>query len=431
VDPFEYLLNLEKFGIKFGLANIQTLAAALGQPHTQFKTILVAGTNGKGSVTAMADSALRASGLKVARYTSPHLVRLEERFAIDGVPVETAVLVERIEEMRGLIDDLLAKGSLDSPPTFFEVTTAIAFEIFRRARVDVAVLEVGLGGRLDSTNIAQPIASAITSIDFDHEQYLGNTLAAIAAEKAGVIRRGTPVIVGPVAPEARDVIVSMCEMTGAEFIEADAGVRMQSASENGRTSIRLTTPRRDYGWVSLGLRGDHQVPNALVAVRLLEELERQLPVTPASIVLGLRDVRWPGRLQMIEVAGGRRVLLDAAHNPAGAWALASYLKREFPEPLPIVFGALRDKDVSLMLKALLPAASTIVMTQPDSPRAHTAEDLAAIARKLAPAAKIEVQADPARALAQAWTHCPVVCAAGSIFLIGNLLAGIGPDARDL
>jgi dihydrofolate synthase/folylpolyglutamate synthase len=173
------------------------------------------------------------------------------------------------------------------------------------------------------------------------------------------------------------------------------------------------------------------VPNALVAVRLLEELERQLPVTPASIVAGLRDVRWPGRLQMIEVPGGHRVLLDAAHNPAGAWALASYLKREFPEPLPIVFGALRDKDVSLMLKALLPAASTMVMTQPDSPRAHTADELAAIAQKLSPRTKIEVQPDPARALAQAWTHCPVVCAAGSLFLIGNLLAGLGPDVRDL
>ena len=431
MDPLQYLLSLEKFGIKFGLANIQTLAAALGHPHTQFKSILVAGTNGKGSVTAMADCALRASGLRVGRYTSPHLVRLEERFAVDGTPVDTAVLVGLVEDMRRLIDDLLAKGSLESPPTFFEVTTAIAFEIFRRARVDVAVLEVGLGGRLDSTNIVQPIAAAITSIDFDHEQYLGTTLAAIAAEKAGVIRRDIPVIVGPVPAEARDVVVSMCELSGAEFVEADAGVRIESTSEEGRTSIRLTTPMRDYGSVPLGLRGDHQVPNALVAVRLLEELERQLPVTPASIITGIRDVRWPGRLQMIEVPGGRRVLLDAAHNPAGAWALASYLKREFPEPLPIVFGAVRDKDVSLMLKALLPAASTMVMTQPATPRAHGAEELAAIARKLAPGAKIDVEPDPARALERAWTYCPVVCAAGSIFLIGNLLAGIGEGARDL
>src|SRR4029453_2291720 len=167
-----YLLSLEKFGIKFGLANIQTLAAALGHPHTQFKSILIAGTNGKGSVTAMTDMALRSAGLKVGRYTSPHLIRLEERFAIDGTPVDSGVLIALIEEMQVLIDDLLANGSLESPPTFFEVTTAIGFELFRRGHVDVAVLEVGLGGRLDATNIVQPIATAITSIDFDHEQYL-------------------------------------------------------------------------------------------------------------------------------------------------------------------------------------------------------------------------------------------------------------------
>jgi dihydrofolate synthase/folylpolyglutamate synthase len=160
-------------------------------------------------------------------------------------------------------------------------------------------------------------------------------------------------------------------------------------------------------------------------------LERQLPLSAAAITAGIRDVRWPGRLQMLEVPGGRRVLLDAAHNPAGAWALARYLTREFPEPLPIVFGALRDKDVSLMLKALLPTAARMVMTQPDTPRAHRADELAAIARGLSPAMKIDVDPDPARALERAWTYCPVVCAAGSIFLVGNLLARIGADARDL
>jgi dihydrofolate synthase/folylpolyglutamate synthase len=431
VDPLEYLLSLEKFGIKFGLANIETLAAALGQPQTQFKSILVAGTNGKGSVTAIIDCALRAAGLRVGRYTSPHLVRLEERFAVDGLPVDTATLVDLAEAMRKLIDGLIADGSLASPPTFFEVTTAIAFEIFRRARVDVAVLEVGLGGRLDSTNIVQPVAAAITSIDFDHEQYLGNTLAAIAAEKAGVIRRDISVVVGPLAPEAREVIVSMCDLSGAKFVEADAGTRVESRIEDGRTSIRVTTPQREYGWVPLGLRGDHQVANALVAVRLLEELGPRVAVPAAAITAGLRDVRWPGRLQMIEVPGGRRVLLDAAHNPAGAWALAGYLKREFPEPLPIVFGALRDKDVSLMLKALLPAASRIIMTEPSTPRAYTGAELTAIARKLSPAAKIEVEPQPARALERAWTYCPVVCAAGSIFLVGDLLSGIGAAGREL
>ncbi len=431
MDPLHYLFSLEKFGIKFGLANIQTLVTALGHPQQAFKSILIAGTNGKGSVTAMVDCALGTSGLRVGRYTSPHLVRIEERFAIDGAPVKTEVLAGMVEEIRALIDDLIARGSLEAPPTFFEVTTAIAFELFRRAGVKVAVLEVGLGGRLDSTNIVQPIAAAITSIDFDHEQYLGHTLAAIAAEKAGVIRRGIPVVVGPVPPEARDVLVAMCDLAGAEYIEADADTRIDSQTEDGRTIVHLTTPVRDYGWVPLGLRGDHQVPNAVVAVRLMEELGRFVPLTADSITAGIRDVRWAGRLQMIEMPGGRRVLLDAAHNPAGAWALASYLKREFPEPLPMVFGAMRDKDVALMLKSLLPAVSMMVMTEPATPRAHGAIELAAIANKVAPNARIEVEPDPRRALERAWRQCPVASAAGSIFLVGNLLGSLGPSARDL
>ncbi len=431
MDPLQYLLSLEKFGIKFGLANIETLTSALGHPQKTFKSILVAGTNGKGSVTAMVDCALGKSGLRVGRYTSPHLVHLEERFAIDGAPVRTEVLNRMIEEVRTLIDKLVATGSLEAPPTFFEVTTAIAFELFRRAGVQIAVLEVGLGGRLDSTNIAQPIAAAITSIDFDHEQYLGNTLAAIAAEKAGVIRRDIPVVVGLVPTEARDVLVSMCDLAGAEFIEADSNVTIKSKIEDGRTILHLRTPMRDYGWVPLGLRGDHQVPNTLVAVRLLEELGRVVNVPAESIVAGIRDVKWAGRLQMVEVPDGRRVLLDAAHNPAGAWALASYLKREFPEPLPIVFGAMRDKDVALMLKNLLPAASAMVMTEAATPRAHSAAELAQIARKIAPKAKIDVEPDPKRALERAWRRCPVACVAGSIFLVGDILGALGPSVRDL
>jgi dihydrofolate synthase/folylpolyglutamate synthase len=431
MDSFDYLLSLEKFGIKFGLANIETLTSALGHPQNTFKSILVAGTNGKGSVTAMVDCALGKSGLRVGRYTSPHLVHLEERFAIDGAPVRTDVLNRVIEDMRTLIDRLVATGGLEAPPTFFEVTTAIAFELFRRAGVQMAVLEVGLGGRLDATNIAQPIASAITSIDFDHEQYLGTTLAAIAAEKAGVIRRDIPVIVGLVPKEARDVLVSMCDLAGAEFIEADSNVTIKSKIEDGRTILHLRTPTRDYGWVPLGLRGDHQVPNALVAVRLLEELGRVVNVPAESIVAGIRDVKWAGRLQMVEVPDGRRVLLDAAHNPAGAWVLASYLKREFPEPLPIVFGAMRDKDVALMLKNLLPAASAMIMTEAATPRAHSAAELAQIARKIAPKAKIDVEPDPARALERAWRRCPVACVAGSIFLVGDILGTLGPSVRDL
>ena len=321
------LLSLEKFGIKFGLANIRTLCTALGEPQDAFRSVLIAGTNGKGSVTAMVDRGLRAAGLKVGRYTSPHLIHLEERFTIDGQPVDRATLVEAIERVRGLVESLLAAGALDAPPTFFEVTTAMAFDMFRRAGVEFAVLEVGLGGRLDSTNCVEPIACAITSIAFDHEQYLGHTLAAIAAEKAGVIRSGIPVVIGPLDPEARAVVASMSAAAGARLVDAQDGVEVGAGTLSRPTSITLKTPMHDYGRITLGLRGAHQVPNALVALRLLEELSRVAPVSADAIVSGLRDVEWRGRLQLVEAPGGRQVLLDAAHNPAGAAALAAYLSR--------------------------------------------------------------------------------------------------------
>jgi dihydrofolate synthase/folylpolyglutamate synthase len=379
----------------------------------------------------MVDCGLRAAGLNVGRYTSPHLIRLEERFAINGVPVETATLVEVIEQLRELIDGLLARGTLDATPTFFEVTTAIAFELFRRAGVDFAVLEVGLGGRLDSTNCAEPVAAAITSIAFDHEQYLGHTLAAIAAEKAGVIRPGIPVVIGPLGPEARHVVRSACLAAGARLVDAQEDTQMVSKTADGRTAIKLNTASADYGWIPLGLRGAHQVPNALVAVRMLEELGRLLPVGRDAIIAGLRDVRWPGRLQLLDAAKGRRVLLDAAHNPAGASALAAYLTREFPEPLPLVFGAMRDKNAAEMLKILLPSAAVVVVTEPGNSRARPAGELAALLRAISPDCRIEVEPNPMAALERAWTYGPLVSVAGSIFLVGDLLDGLGRTSRNL
>jgi dihydrofolate synthase/folylpolyglutamate synthase len=223
----------------------------------------------------------------------------------------------------------------------------------------------------------------------------------------------------------------MCEAAGARLVDSYEGIELESHTTDGRTSITLTTAKADYGRISLGLRGAHQIPNALVAVRLLEELARRIPIGPNAIVTGLRDVRWPGRLQLVETSAGKRVLLDAAHNPAGAEALAAYLKREFPEPIPVVFGAMRDKDATEMLKALLPVASRFVLTEPGNSRARSADDLASLARALAPGARIETEPKPMAALNRAWTYCPLVCTAGSIFLIGDLLEGLGPDVRDL
>lgn len=431
MDPLQYLFSLEKFGIKFGLANIQKLCTALGAPQRQYRSVLIAGTNGKGSVTAMVDCALRAAGIKVGRYTSPHLVRIEERFVIGGEPVDTPTLLDAIQKMMLIIDRLLADGSLEAPPTFFEVTTAIAFELFARAGVELAVLEVGLGGRLDSTNVVEPAAAAVTSIDFDHEQYLGHTLAAIAAEKGGVIRAGIPIVVGRVPAEAYDVLFSLCAAAGAEFVNADADTHVETQIIDGRTLMALRTPTRDYGRILLGLRGAHQIPNALVAVRLLESLERLFSISTDAIVAGLRDVRWPGRLQLIESESGRRVLLDAAHNPGGAAALATYLRQQFAEPLPLVFGAMRDKDAGLMLKALLPVSSRVLMTKPHNARARSAEELAALALALRPGCRVEIEPEPKDALERAWAQRPMVCAAGSIFLVGDILSSLGSSARSL
>ena len=235
----DFLFSLERFGMKFGLANIATLCAALGHPQNAFPSVIVAGTNGKGSVTAMADAALRAAGHRSARYTSPHLQRLEERFVIDGREVAPEALERAAERIRRTVERLVATGELASLPTFFECTTAVAFELFRDARVDIAVLEVGLGGRLDSTNIVSPIAAAIVSIDFDHEEQLGPTLASIAAEKAGVIKPGIPVVCGPLPAEALDVIAAVCEQQHATLIRTDAdpaldGARRGHADRAGR-----------------------------------------------------------------------------------------------------------------------------------------------------------------------------------------------------
>ena len=426
MDSVEYLFSLEKFGIKFGLANIRALCAALGQPQNEFRSVLIAGTNGKGSVTAMVDRGLRAAGLHVGRYTSPHLIHLEERFAIDGQPVSRATLVEAIDRVRGHVESLLASGALEAPPTFFEVTTAMAFDMFRRAEVEFAVLEVGLGGRLDSTNCVEPIAAAITSIAFDHEQYLGHTLAEIATEKAGVMRPGIPVVIGPLDPEARAAVAAAGAAAGAWLVDAMDGVIVGAGTAAYPSSITVKTPTRDYGRLTPGLRGAHQIPNAIVALRLLEELSRTVPVSPDAIVAGLSDVEWRGRLQLVETAGGRKVLLDAAHNPAGAAALSAYLTQEFP-PLPLVFGAMRDKDASEMLRILLPAASMLVVTEPGNARARPAAELAALARSIAPACRIEVEPDPMAALDRAWNEQSMICAPGSIFLIGDLLNGL--DAR--
>jgi dihydrofolate synthase/folylpolyglutamate synthase len=428
VDDLSYLFRLEQFGIKFGLDSIETLLARLGHPERAFRSVHIAGTNGKGSVTAMVDTVLRLSGYRSARYTSPHLIDLSERFVIDGKPVEGAAMRAAAADVRAAIESLRAEGALPALPTFFEATTALCFELFRRAAVEVAVVEVGLGGRLDSTNVILPVASAITSIDFDHQQYLGSTLAEIAGEKAGIIKSGVPVVVGDVPPEAWTVIARVAEERSAELIRARDGVELNTRPADAVSDnvFRLGTPAADYGTVKLALHGAHQISNAIVAVRLLEAIHvRGLPVAQAAVVGGLEQVRWPGRLERRLLTGGRELILDAAHNPAGAAALTSYLRSTAGRPPVLVFAAMRDKDVKGMLGVLLPVVGRVIVTKASNSRSADPHALAADARALAPGTAVEIVPSPIAALEAAWTHSPRVVVAGSIFLLGDIMKEIG------
>ena len=417
----ETILARDHFGMKLGLDSIGAVCDELDRPERAYRTVIVAGTNGKGSVTAIAATALAAAGYRTGRYTSPHLVRLEERFALDGVDVSRDVVDEAAQRVLDAEARALARGRLEAPVTFFELTTAVAFEIFRRARVDVAVLEVGLGGRFDATNIASPAAAAITTIDLEHTRHLGTTLAAIAFEKAGVIKPGMVVVTGERKAEADAVIRAAVADRGATLVPAFEGVRHEVSIEGWRTILTLDTPAGRYGPLDLALRGRHQADNATVAVRLLESLAFcDLSVPHAAIERALVTTSWPGRLQLIDWNHDRQLLLDAAHNPAGMARLAEYLQEAVPGGLPVVLGVVNDKDARQMLQVLRPVATHLVVTEPPGSRAWPAAELASLARTLGFAA--ECHPDPIDAIDRAFgTGAHTVCVAGSIFLLGDVL----------
>ena len=408
----EFLFSLERFGMKFGLANIARLCAALGHPEAAFPSVVIAGTNGKGSVTAMVDTALRAAGHRSARYTSPHLQRIEERFVIDGREVASDTLDRAAALVQRTAETLVAAGELETLPTFFEATTAVAFVLFREAKVDIAVLEVGLGGRLDATNIVSPVAVAIVSIDFDHQEQLGNTLAAIAAEKAGVIKPGIPVVCGPVPADALQVIAAVCAERRATLIRTDT---------DGPLGARIAS-------MTIGLPGDHQKTNAAVALRLLEAIDDDqtlgLRVGADAMRTGLAEVRWPGRLESFTL-GGCRVLIDAAHNAAGARALAAHLQAMAPAGVTLVFGAMQDKAITEMLSALAPVVVSMVCTTAPNPRAMTADELVLLASSLG--LRAEAIPDPVSAVGHACASGGPVVVAGSIFLIGPVREWLARD----
>jgi len=419
----ERLFALEQFGIKLGLEAMRVLLAALGDPQTHRPSVHVAGTNGKGSVTAMVDTALRAAGWRVGRYTSPHLVRLEERVVVDGADVAPAVLEAALGRVFAAVDTLVAAGRLGAMPTFFEVSTAAAFVVFAEAAVDVTVIEVGLGGRYDATNVIRPAVAAITSIDYDHERHLGATLAAIAGEKAGIAKPGVPLVVGALPAEAMAVVAEVAARAGAPLVAVADEVAVAAADDAGHAVVTITTPVRRYPPVRLGLAGRHQAANAAVAVRTLEVLSETtaVGVEAGHVLTGLRDVRWPARLEWLRHRGGRAaVLVDAAHNPAGARALASYLREADVGPVTLVTSIVHDKDAGGILAPLLPQVRRVVVTRAATPRARSAADLAAAVAAIDGGLEVVAIEDPWQAVQAALAAAEPVVVAGSIFLAGPL-----------
>jgi dihydrofolate synthase/folylpolyglutamate synthase len=413
-----FLDSLELVGIKLGLDQIRALTDRLGRPQDRFRSIVVAGTNGKGSVTAMIERGLRAAGIRTGRYTSPHLVHLEERFAVDGAAASEQAVDAALERVRA------ASRSLTSPPSYFEATTAMAFEIFRDAAVEIAVLEVGLGGRLDATNVVDPVAVAITAIDFDHQAYLGHTLEAIAREKAGVIKPGCLAVLAGNPPAVRAVVEAACARVTARLVYAPEGAPSAASIADGLTTLSLRTPRGTYEKVRLGLRGRHQVDNAITAVRLLEELTPGGRAIPAGAIrTALEDVEWPARLELIRWKG-HGILIDGAHNPGGVRALAGYVQETYGRKLPAVIGIMGDKEIDDMIAGFARVASHFVFTAAASARAASPEDLTRVAAGVAPDVPAIAVASPSESLRHAMSLGDPVIVAGSLYLAGEIRAGI-------
>lgn len=388
----EWLFGTQDSGIKLGLDNVRRLLSALGDPQAELRCIHVAGTNGKGSVCAFLDSIARAQRIRTGLFTSPHLVRFNERIQINGSPIEDDGVVSGIQRIRALIEP-------EHHPTFFEITTALAFDHFREEKVELAILETGLGGRLDATNVVTPLVSVLTSIDLDHQHILGDTLAKIAAEKAAIIKPRTPVVSGPQQAEASAVI----EMTAAE----------RSASLE-----YVTSPIEGY---QIGLAGSHQKINAAIAVAALRKAGIQ--TTSQHISDGLANVSWPGRFQQC----GERIILDGAHNPSAIHRLVTTWKEEMGDVrATIIFGGLRDKNLSIMSRSLTEIAQLFLAVPVQNRRAMPPAELVSLLPPGTPS--FESLTD---AIEAAQKFDQPILITGSLFLVGEALSLLQPSRGDL
>jgi len=413
----DHLDSLSLRGIKLGLDAIREVLRRLDHPERACPHVLIAGTNGKGSTAATLSAILRAAGVHAGLHTSPHLVDVTERVRVGDADVSAARLG------RALAEVFAASARPPAVPvTYFEAVTAAAERIFAGEGCRAAVVEVGMGGRLDATNAAEPVVSAVTSIDFDHTADLGTTLTAIAREKAGVFRAGRPALSAASAPEARRALAAEAERVGASLVDVRETTRVSARRETDEgQAFTLETPAGRYA-LETPLRGEHQASNVAVAVTAAELLRARFPeITAGAIARGVAAARWPGRLERFAV-GGRGVWLDGCHNPEGARALAAYLSAR-GVPYDLLFGVMRDKDVEAIAAPLFPPARRIVLAAPAGDRAFAAE---ALAERLGPlAARAERAASPAEGLDRLLRSAGAeIVVAGSLFLAGEIRRGL-------
>ena len=408
---------------KFDLNEMRVLTAALGSPERKFPSVLIAGTNGKGSTSATLASILTSAGYRTGLYTSPHLSKVNERVRIDREDIsddDFAALYFRVDDCaRRLVNE----GALQNHPSFFEIMTALAFLTFAEEQVDIAVLEVGMGGRLDATNIVEPLVSVITDISLDHTEWLGPTIGAITREKAGVLRPGGVLVTLPQRPEANQAIGEVATELRVRGVNAAAYVPGRDDVEKG--SGYTLTVLGDTIQVGSPLAGAHQQRNTALAIAVAVELRNHhsYNISSRAIEEGIRLTRWPGRMERLSSPGRSDVLLDVAHNPAGAWALRSALSHLDPEPrsMTAIYGSLADKPIEDIARILFPLFDKVVLTEVDSPRRAPLSTMIAAAE---PTGVTVLTADDVRqALEQAFALSPIdglIVVTGSVYLVGAI-----------
>jgi len=408
---------------KFDLENITVLAERLGRPDRAYPSVHIAGTNGKGSTAAFLETILRRGGFRTGLYTSPHLEKINERMRVNGKEIGDESFAEIFTRLQALIEELLAEHKLRAHPTYFECVTAMAFECFARERVEFGVFEVGLGGRLDATNVLSPAVAVITRIDLDHENFLGHSLKEIAAEKAGILKPRVPVVVAEQRSEANEVILGRAKQLGCPVIETVRAFQIaREFSQNGffRANV-IELASGDSFEIAPSLPGRFQLQNAINALAAARQLAaRGFRISADDITEGIAKTVWPGRLEKLQ--SNPDVYLDGAHNPGAARELAQFLEQNFAgRKIWLIYGALRDKAVDEVAGQLYPHAAEVIFTEPRTSRAISAARLAEIGSHHASSFTVISSAEQAldQALAEA-APCDAIFITGSLYLVGQL-----------